>query len=369
VIQNKCKRLFFSKLFLIGLGIKIGCLFFFPTFFPKELFIPFFDNAITHLGLNPWSLSPPSFFPYGGALFAILAFPKFILFWLLGPTALGAGPIGLFALKFPLLVCDIALFFVLTDLVPERVKSLEKYYWLNPVLFYISYIYGQLDVVSTTLLVVSLYSLIKRHTVLSGLFMGLAVGSKFHVAVCIPFIIIYLWNRHYKTAAFVRIFKWLCITFVTSFLAFLPVLLAERGGYVTLGSPEVLRLFATQIPLTEGSTLYLGVIFILLVLGRLIISTRISELGLIYGSGFLISSILVSSHAAAGWFFWCLPFLSLFFAMYLNVPIFLFYALNSVYFIVFVFSDYFPNNYVLGFSFQNILCNCSLPLVSNVRPY
>lgn len=367
MITIKLKTMFSSRLFLIGLIIKFICLFLFPSFFPREFFIPFIDNAVTHLGENPWSLSPPSLFPYGGVLYTILLIPKLALYWVLGPAALGVGPLSLFVLKLPLLISDIVLFYFLVGFVPERQKSLEKYYWLNPVLFYISYVYGQLDVISITLLVICLVQILKGRILWSAFFMGLAIGSKFHVAICVPLIITFLWNRNYFKDAAVKILKWSIVVITTTFFAFLPVVLAQRGAYVSYGSPEVLRLFAMQIPLSEGMVLYLGIIIVLAVLGRLLISTRITELGLVFGSGLLLSSVVVSSHAASGWFFWSIPFLSLFFTMYLNVPVVVFWFLNILYLATFVFSHYIPADFIFGVSAESVLYSgLQMALIANL---
>lgn len=348
-------QLFRSKIFLIGLGIKILCLFLFPTFFPRELFIPFFDQAVLNAGENPWSLSPASYFPYGGVLFTVLAIPKFIFYWIFGESALGPGFLGLFSLKLPLLIFDVVLLQVLIGIIPDRKKSLLKYYWLNPVLFYISYVYGQLDVVSAAFLLLSLTFLIKGKITRSGMLLGLAIGCKFHVAFCIPFIMTYIWNRNYLKDSLTQLSRWFSGATLTAGVAFIPVFLAHRGSYNTLGSPEVKRLFAMQLSLTEGTTLYLGIIILLAVLGRLLISTRITELGLIYGTGFLMGSLLLATHAAPGWFYWFLPFLCLFFSMYLNVPPLIFWALQLLYFGAFLGVDAYLGEIIPDIALENIL--------------
>lgn len=326
-----------SPYFLIGLAVKFILLFSFAASeFPKDLFIPFFDRAVIDFGTNPWSLSPPHYFPYGSVLFVILFIPKYILYLIFGELALGTTPLSIFALKAPLLILDFVLLSVLLKLSGPRAKSLLWLYWLNPVLIYITYVYGQLDVASMSFLFLSLFALVNKKTAHSALWFAAATLCKFHVIAALPFLLVYIWNRDFKTAALNQIAKWLMIWTPFTLVGFLPAITAHTAAHATLGSPEIARLLSAQLVFTESHALFLGVFLTLLVLGRLVISTKITELGLIFGTGVIFSTLLVSSHAAPGWFYWALPFFALFYSLYLNVPRLLFWALNFSYFLPFL---------------------------------
>jgi uridine kinase len=334
------KSIFRSKLFLLGLAIKIICLFFFVSSVPRDLFIPFFDRAVTHLGENPWSLSAPQSFPYGGFLFLVLFLPKLLLYSIFGDLALGDHALSIFALKAPLLGFDFLFLFILVRLAQERRLALVSLYWLNPILFYITYIHGQLDVASMALLALSLFFLVRNETSRSGLVMGLATASKFHVVAAAPFLLVYIWNREFRGRALSKIGKWTCLWLGVALLCFVPVILANRVGQATVASPEIQRFFAAKLVLSGTTTLYLGVVISLLVLGRLVVSTRISELGLFFGTGAIFTSLVISSHPATGWFYWCIPFFSMFFALYLNVPRSLFWLMSILYAFVYVVPEW-----------------------------
>ena len=141
------KQILKSPLFWLGLLIKVVFLFFDGAENFHKLFIPFLDNAILHLGENPWSFFPPNFFPYGTLQFLLFVAPKSIFYFIFGEIALGNTWLSFFSIKVVLFIFDIALLRQLSLLVFPNQKKLLIYFWLNPVLFYISYVHGQLDVV------------------------------------------------------------------------------------------------------------------------------------------------------------------------------------------------------------------------------
>lgn len=352
---NNCKQIMMSRFFYLGLILKAICLFYFPLYFPKHLFIPFLDSAVLNLGENPWNLNPPNFFPYGGALFSVLFIPKFILYQVFGELALGAKPLSLFALKLPLLVADFFILYFFIQFSPSRRDSIIKYYWLNPILFYISYVLGQLDAVSMFFLVWSIHELLKKRYWYSGALIGMALGCKFHIAICLPFLVAYIVNRDFFKNILINMGKWLCSLLAVAGLTFLPILLAHKGSYITLGSPEIDRLFAMRLYLADSINLYFGFIIVLIVLGRLIISSRITELGVIWGIGFLLSVLVISSLASPGWYYWSIPFLCLFYALYMNIPRIIYYLLIVLYGVYFAAPPSMFQHEILGFSFNNIL--------------
>ena len=321
-----------SPWFLVGLAPRLLLLVMVAGPDPRRYFLPFLDHWVLNPFDNPWAGQPGEAFPYGGSLFALLAAPRWLAHLLFGDAALGAGPLGLLEFKGPLLLADLTLLSTFVRLLPERRESLIKFYWLNPALFFITYVYGQLDLVSVTLVMVSVNHLLGERPQRSALAMGLALGCKFHVAIAVPLMLGYVWNREFARAASLRIATWLGIFTVTAAAALVGPALAHRAGPVTLGSPEVRRLFAMQIPLDGGdAVIYVGIVAMALILGRLTIATRISKFGLIWGITLLMSGLVFSSHAATGWYAWCLPFLALFFAVYLNVPRSLHWVLQGLF--------------------------------------
>jgi len=357
-----------SKIFLVGLLIKLSCLPFFGSIYSNNLFIPFVDSVVTDTFANPWSLFPPAHFPYGSILLVLLWFPKFIVYKLFGSFALGSGFMGLALFKLPLLGFDIFLLWTLKKIInnKSKLKRLLLYYWLNPIVFFVLYVHVQLDAASITFCLFSIYLITKNKNLESGLVMALATLCKFQVVIIVPFLVVFIWNSYFSKAALREIIKYLFSWFFVSILGFLPLIMEQRLSYVTTSSPQALRLFAAQIELSEGHSIYLGVLLLMGVLGRLCLSTRIYKRAVYFGSASIFGALLLGTRAAPGWYLWVMPFICLFFVEYLNVPRLLFWALNLLYILFFCvvepFHSYLPD-FVLGISFTFLQASLASILV------
>ena len=122
-------------------------------------------------------------FPYGTFLYAVLFIPKLMGYLIFGELALGHTSLAFALVKAPLLFFDGFCLYLLATCTRFQRRNLLVYYWLNPVLFFITYIHGQLDVVSVTMCVAALVYLARGQTIASALFMAAATLSKFHVIV------------------------------------------------------------------------------------------------------------------------------------------------------------------------------------------
>lgn len=326
-----------SRLFLVGLLIKLLCLPLAGSTFLNELFIPFVDQAVRFPTVNPWSVLEGHYFPYGSVLLAILFVPKWIAYQLFGDAALGLTPLSFSLMKLPLLVVDIAFLLLLARFVPRHKNRLLFFYWLNPILIYISYIHGQLDIVSMFFAFAAIYLLIRERIELAATSFALAVLCKFHVIIFVPFLMAYIWNRRFASQASRQIIRFGAIAGLLTAAGFAPLVFADKFLYASAGSPEAFRLFGAQIPLGGDHALLIGISLVLAVLGRLCASSRISENGLVYGCGMVLGTLLVVTSPAPGWYFWVLPFFALFYSLYHAAPRPLFALLVVSYLCYFVY--------------------------------
>ncbi len=344
------KALVKEKLFWLGICIRLPLLFILGSSILFDYFIPFLDFTTQNLGSNPYAQFDPQYFPYGSVLLSILAIPRLLVYWLLGPGALGAGALGLFLIKAPLLIIEI-FFLRLLLLVSEdqNKKSIYLFFWLNPILIFITYIHGQLDVVAMMFLFYSMYFLLKDRILLTAVFISAAILCKFHVTICLPFFAYFIWNRMFAKDALKRLAVLFCMTLSLSILGFWPLLSAGQALYASASSPEAFRLFAAQLKFSEGHALYLGLVIVTLTLGRLFLSRRISPEGLLLGTGFLLGVLLLATDPRPGWYYWIVPSLALFYSAYRNAPRILYAALIITYFLYFgvgeVISDAMPVHY------------------------
>jgi uridine kinase len=347
-----------NPLFWVGLGLRLLCFFFVPATVAQQYFLPFLDKAVQNFGANPWSLLPPQYFPYGSLLFGVMYIPKFLFFLVFGDAALGLLPLSLLAFKLPLLICDIS-FLLLLMLFPQTRKSdILKYYWLNPVLIFISYIHCQLDIFAIYFVFLSLYQLfadnsLDKKIVFSSLFLGFATLCKFHVAAVVPLVLLYLWNSEFQAISIKSIMKWLGVYFITVAVGFLPHMMSSNFGYVSLTSPEAGKLFSLSLSLGDNVSLYLGPALILILIARLLLSSRITPLGVLMGAGLLFSTIILSTHAMPGWFFWIFPSFAFFFSTYVSRLVYVFYAAIVLYLIHFIPQEmgWMTNDFIKGLTF------------------
>ena len=142
-----------------------------------EWFVPFITNFIDNPTIDPWN----SHIADGGDE---LAFPYGPVMWLIliPTTALGA----LAGLLFPgsdttltaigfstgVIVLDFLLLLAILKIMPGRRKLVIWLYWLSPIVLYVNYWHGQIDVVPILLLTTSLVALRKQKYKLAGAILG-----------------------------------------------------------------------------------------------------------------------------------------------------------------------------------------------------
>lgn len=305
------KRWFWG-IFLAGLLLKIGISPWLSSHFSAELFIPFLDSSILHPGTNPWTLTEPRNFPYGSVLYLVLVGPKILAYSLIGDSALGAGPLGLSLFKLPLLLIDILLFLVLIKQFEANRARLLAFYWLNPILIYITYWMGHIDLVPMAFITFSCLLLFRKQVAWSGAFAALALASKFHAIVAMPLLLLFIWRNEFWPRVIQKVSLWIGVSASVTLLSLWLPYQAGHLGYITTTSPEAMRLFSLAIPVGEDTLLYLGFAFLLVVMGRLLVTKKMTPEGLFYGVGILFASLLLVTNPFPSWYVWLLPFCAVF---------------------------------------------------------
>lgn len=345
-----------EQLFWIGLALRLASLPFFGSYQSEQLFLPFINYAVQHPGHNPWAAFPAQFFPYGSFLFLLLYIPKQLAYWLLGDIVLSNSMLGLALLKAPLLLLDWLLLGWLSRLEGKR-ELLLRYFWLNPICFYITYVLGQLDLVVTALAFLSMTLLLQQRLLASALALACALSSKFQVAIIVPLLVTYIWNAEFVPKSVYKIATWVGTFTAVALVAFLPVMLAGDLGHTSVASPEAMRVFAARLDFGDGTVFYLGTAALLVVLGRLCAATMLSGRALVLSGGLLFGVLLLVTRAAPGWYFWVMPFLAMLYASHQNTPRSPWYLLHAAYFCNFVLLPLLPampeatSNLARGLSF------------------
>ena len=305
LITNK-KNFIFITVFLIKIVFTIAIV---PSI--QEIwFVDFIKNSINDPNLDPWSnylmkSGDPMGFPYGPIMF-LTFIPISYLMGIVG-TPLGHGDyfIGI-GFRSTLLLFDLISFLVLSKLLINKKKEIIFLYWLSPLIFFVTYVYGQLDIIPTTILLLAYFFLSKNEFKKSGYFFGLSVATKLSFALIIPFPIIYLWQNKRLSSGisqFIKSLSLILILFVIS-----PII---SFGYreMVLSTPEKASLLWFNFSLTENLKIFILPFMFCIILYSMwrIKRSNFTFLTSITGLVFLISTLMMPP--SPGWYLWALPFL------------------------------------------------------------
>lgn len=153
--------------------------------FLTVLFIPFLTLAVRHPGANPWQLAIEEgvlkAFPYGPVMYYAMVLPRWVLGWAIPWGVHDVTWRHLLAARLPLFAADLAVLALLIRSFGTPPRRTILLWWASPVVLYISYVHGQLDLIPTALLLGSLALLDRWRTVWSAVVLGLGVAAKTHL--------------------------------------------------------------------------------------------------------------------------------------------------------------------------------------------
>ena len=330
-----------KKYFCAGLLIKILLGSFLVSTVSTDLFFPFVNYFIESNFKNPYerflTTSGVANFPYPVLMLYIVALPKILLGWI-APTNVFWN---LFLFRLPLLLSDISIFFILKNWLKEKFYSrLIVFYWFSPVLIYISYIHGQLDVIPIALLFGSLFYLFKNKFLYTAVLLGCALAAKTHILLVYPFFFLFLLS---KRLSIQNVFLFFVVVFGTFFLINLPYIFDTAFLQTVVFNPEQLRLFSTFIPL-NNLTIYLIPAVLLALFVRGILLKNYNRDIFVMFLGFVFSTVLFFIVPMQGWYFWLIPFLVYFYIKEEGRSPIIFFTLSGLYLLYFMVikdSDYF----------------------------
>lgn len=299
-----------DPLFLFGLSTRLILIAFVAPAIHDDWFVPFIDNFFNDFSFDPWRAHLDA----GGD---ILAFPYGPVMWLilLPGTALGELGGALFpesatqflniGFSMGILVIDFLLLRALLATVPMARRTVISLYWLSPIVLYLNYWHGQVDVVPVLLLTTALVAIRRFRFTLAGVILGTALAAKLSMILAVPFILVYLFrnNRFRRYAP-----KFVVALVITTGVLQGPYLLSTAVQSMVLNTPEAEKIFDLSLDLGVFEVLllpfgYFLVVFSFWQLRRMSFGLLIASLGL----GFLL--VLLLSPASPGWFLWVVPVL------------------------------------------------------------
>ena len=292
-----------NPLFILGAIVKIFFIFMLTSAPILDWYAPFLDNSIDNWSLDPWS-------SWINNDYSNLAFPYGYVMWFsfLPLTLLGK----LFSISsvltygFTLFLIDIFLTITLFKLFANRELEILYLYWLSPIVFIGTYIFGLNDLVPIFFLVLSLFLLKNLYFASSGFILMAAISAKISILISLPVFLIYFINNSRIRIFIVSFFKGIFFGFII-FIA--PFLLSESGISMILSNPEVQKIYTFSFDFGNDTKIYFVHLLYLVMLYN---AWRVKRLNydLFYamlGITFFIVILFVPS--SPGWFIWIAPFL------------------------------------------------------------
>lgn len=328
----------------------------FSSDYQDRMFIPFV-SAFVDGHLNPYE-----HYYYNHLLSSFPYPPLMLLIESIGGGLLSAlHPTSIFwcnfLFKLPLLLFDCVGFAVLRKMSKIRVKYVLILYFLSPINLYATYIHGQLDIIPTVLLLLSVYFLIHgstaRDLALFSAFLALALSTKLHVLAAVPVLFMYLYKRRGIRA----------VAFSGSVTAgvFCGVLLPFWGQGLVWSvffnrEQNVLKQIFFDYGTVHLIVPILAVVFIYLKVFQL---QHMNGQLLICLTGILFVVFLVCVPPMPGWFVWVITFITLYFQSvnenkYKMLTIYLLFNLLYLFYFIFCHQTEFLDIYLLGGSLQGL---------------
>jgi len=333
--QQVVSELFTNPIFLIILALKLVASLIFISVIPAELFVPFLSFFAENIGANPYqhffNMGVENAFPYPPFMLILAGLPFFI-FSLINNA--GVSVLDLFLLRLPLLIADIVILVVLTLLNTQRKQFVLLLYWASPIVFYINYVHGQLDILPVALLLVSLYALFQSRLLLSALLLGLGLSTKHSLLLVLPFIAFYLWRRKYDWQT---LSQYAGVVGFVYILLVLPYVLSKGFIGMVFGAQEQFQVFDLAINFSGGLQFFVVIALFFYLAFKAFSFRKITKniLFMFIGVTFTIFVTLVQPQH--GWYMWSIPFLVYFFARQKFTSHVLYWGLNVMYFAYFFF--------------------------------
>lgn len=317
------------------LVVKILLMAMFSSDYQKRLFEPFVDSFIHYRG-NTYQIfyenGITNAFPYPFVMLAVQSLGAGIAS-VLGITS---GWIKNVMFKLPSLGMDFLILHYLVKLFPAKKRYAAVLYFASPIILYAVYMHGQLDLIPTGFLIISLYYLVADKSNQSlrkaAVFFAMALLSKLHILAAMPIIVLFILKRD-------GIKKVIEYNFIVVTLVLFGMFPFWSGGFIqtVLFNPE--QTVLSQVFLTFSTVkIYIPIIAVLLIYLNTYNINLINKNLLFSLLGVLFGVFLALCPPMPGWYVWIVPFITIFFIQvnqnkYRNIGIYV--LLNGLYIIYF----------------------------------
>lgn len=284
---------------------------FFSSDYQDLMFIPFVKCFLTGQE-NPYQ------YYYDNQLLSSFPYPPVMLFMeCIGGvfvTYLQNLPVFLQNLlfKLPILMMDLLGLFYLMKISKAKRKYILALYFLSPVILYASYMHGQLDIIPTVFLIGAIYYLTQSGISGSewkyGIFLTLALSSKFHIIAALPLFFLYIQKKKgYQSAI---------ILTGLPLLATIAIVLPFWGsGFANMVLFNKEQSAIDNVYIDYGNAkLLLSILLLLFIYFQAFRINQMNRDLLISMTGLLFSVFLAFVPAMPAWYIWVVPFFMLYLA-------------------------------------------------------
>lgn len=300
-----------EKLFIIGALIKV---LFILTLLPvtqADWFVPFIVGWLDNPTSLPWSghletNGDPLAFPYGIVMF-LLHLPTTAIGWFIDNIFATDYFSGL-GFRISLFAADLLLLATLLQLFEKHWKKILIFYWLSPLVLFITYWHGQTDLVPVALFFYALALIKRRNFWFAGALLASSIAAKHSMLIGVPFVLLYLWshtgvNRELHRFALSFILTLLVIQF--------PFILSDAFRIMVLDNREVDKLYWLFINMGDEKLIYLTPVIYLLLLYFFWRIKKINFDLLLAAMGVAFSILILMVPSPPGWFLWLVPIFTL----------------------------------------------------------
>jgi uridine kinase len=321
--------------FWLGVVLKAVCAFWLASDYLRSLFLPFIHSFIQSGFQNPWDAFAARgeihSFPYSSVMLALMALPEALATFLLPDAWVSAEPIRLALARLPLFLADFAILWILCEWFEAKKDKVVQLYWLSPILFFITYIHGQLDAIPTALLFASLFFLFNQRFALAGCLFGLGLAAKFHLAMAGAYVLLYFWSKFPPPARWKHLASFLGTALVTAGVLVVPFLFSDGYRTMVLGTREMSRLGAFAISIGNEVKLYAAPFALMILLLRFAACKRVAQESLMLFLALSYGALVLLVPPMPGWYFWSIPFICYFFIRFENINEVSYWIVNGVY--------------------------------------
>ena len=316
----------------LAVSLKILLLLLFTSEYNSSLFYPFVSAFLKNC-TNPWQY-------YLDNNLLLDAFPYHsLMLYILYPFAKLSNYFGLnLFFKLPLLLADVSIFYILKKLFPLKEKKIFIFYFINPIVLYAIYIHSQLDIIPMALFMFGVLYLINKKYIVSSIFVGLALSTKFHIIVAVPLILFYL----YKSENIKVSIKYFFISISLFLFLDFPFLLSDGFYQMVILSPKQSLLFDSFYKIGELK-LFLPVAAILSVYLHFFNQKKVNQDFLYFYFGLLFVTTIFFVFPAPAWYVWSIPFISIFFIVNKDVKkstlLYIIFSFSYLIFFVFFYNS------------------------------